>query len=316
MKMSCSLPLLPTAVRHLSHPGRRAQSAGLTPTIILPGQRHNPAALLPLSYGSTRRFWLSADAVVLEKGRSGVPTEPTQGRPLSPARAQPRPAGRPPGPYSPAGRPRSHPRAAAARARLPGPERRPAPGPSEWPRRAAGGRPGRGPSPPARPPRTAAGACRAEEGPCRKGPPADGLPDAAALAATAHLPLMVPNRPRRQERPSREATAGNHRPQPAPFKRRRAACWAAPRLAPPPTAPCRAVPEQSALWRPLRSYPQAALWGGAWPQGSGGRCGPSWCPTAVPSGTRQGQLRSSRRFSASRCAAASPEKSRGQRACE
>lgn len=149
MKMSCSLPLLPTAVRHLSHPGRRAQSAGLTPTIILPGQRHNPAALLPLSYGSTRRFWLSADAVVLEKGRSGVPTEPTQGRPLSPARAQPRPAGRPPGPYSPAGRPRSHPRAAAARARLPGPERRPAPGPSEWPRRAAGGRPGRGPSPPA-----------------------------------------------------------------------------------------------------------------------------------------------------------------------
>lgn len=189
------------------------------------------------------------------------------------------------------------------------------------PRRARASGPGEPPeegpaAAPPRPPSTAAGACRAEEGPYRKGPPADGLPDAAALAATAHLPLMVPNRPRRQERPSREATAGSHRPQPAPFKRRRAACWAAPRLAPPPTAPCRAVPEQSALWRPLRSYPQAALWGGAWPQGSGGRCGPSWCPTAVPSGTRQGQLRSSRRFSASRCAAASPEKSRGQRACE
>lgn len=182
MKMSCSLPLLPTAVRHLSHPGRRAQSAGLTPTIILPGQRHNPAALLPLSYGSTRRFWLSADAVVLEKGRSGVPTEPTQGRPLSPARAQPRPAGRPPGPYSPAGRPHSHPRAAAARARLPGPERRPAPGPSEWPRRAARGRPGHGPSPPAR-----LAPLRARAGP-RKGP-------AARDPLQTAFPMQRPSRP-------------------------------------------------------------------------------------------------------------------------
>lgn len=50
----------------------------------------------------------------------------------------------------------------------------------------------------------------------------------------AHLQLMVPGRarPRGEEEP-REATAGAQRPEPAPFKRRRAACWAAPRHAPP-----------------------------------------------------------------------------------
>lgn len=224
------------------------------PPRAAPQPRRAPAALLrehtPVLTLSRRRRFRKRTKRNPDGADAGPPAEPRTGtaetggeaaRALQPGRAAPLPPARRGGPRT-APRPGEAPRAGPERV---APESR---------RRKARPRPL-----PARPPRTAASACRAEEGPCRKGPPADGLPDAAALAATAHLLLMVPNRPRRQERPSREATAGSHRPQPAPFKRRRAACWAAPRLAPPPTAPCRAVPEQSALWRPLRSYPQAAL---------------------------------------------------------
>lgn len=108
----------------------------------------------------------------------------------------------------------------------------------------------RGSPPPARPPG------RPLRDPARgrlEAPASRPRPREASPPTPSHPPALTrcswyraePRRGGKEE--PRRPTAGAQRPEPAPFKRRRAACWAEPRHA--PSAAARA---RGALWRPRR----------------------------------------------------------------
>lgn len=255
MKTSCSLPLLRTAIRHLSHPGRRAQSAGLTPAIILPGQHYNPAALrghTPVLTAGWRRRFRRRPKRSPDGSEAGPRAEPHGGAAETDGEAARAP--------QPGGAARLPPARHGCRARRGAPPERATPGSSR--RKARPPRP--------LPARLAASRARPEP---RRGP-------ATSDSLRPTFPVRRSARPRSPAAhgtgpptPTGETVTRGYGREPAP-----AACaiQTAPRCmlgrAPPRSASARAVPEQSALWRPRRSRPpaRAALCGGARPQGSGG----------------------------------------------
>lgn len=280
MKTSCSLPLLRTAIRHLSHPGRRAQSAGLTPAIILPGQHYNPAALrghTPVLTAGWRRRFRRRPKRSPDGSEAGPRAEPHGGAAETDGEAARAP--------QPGGAARLPPARHGCRARRGAPPERATPGSSR--RKARPPRP--------LPARLAASRARPEP---RRGP-------ATRDSLRPTFPVRRSARPRSPAAhgtgpptPTGKTVTRGYGREPAP-----AACaiQTAPRCmlgrAPPRSASARAVPEQSALWRPRRSRPpaRAALCGGARPQGSGGavvaRGG-----RPGPSDARQCPPRASRRF--------------------